>query len=126
MLDWAIQKIKPAILQLTSEEEALSKDQLSADDWKTLLQIRDFLQCFYEATKESEGRQAILDDVLLSMDCMLECFEEASTTFADHDVLRQSVQAGYTKILKYWNRTEISRLYGCNGPESLHQIDVFR
>lgn len=111
MLDWAIRKTKPAILQLTSEEEALSKDQLSADDWKTLLQIRDFLLCFYEATKETEGRQATLDNVLPSMDFILGCFEDASDEFADHDILRESVQSGYTKMLKYWNRTERSPVY---------------
>ena len=101
MLDWAIQKTKPVILQLTSEEEASSKDQLSADDWKILLQIRDFLLYFYKATKGTEDRQATLDDVILLMDFILECFEKASTTFTNHNVLRESVQGGYTKILKY-------------------------
>lgn len=37
MLDWATQRKKPVIVRLISDEEALSKDRLSVDDWKILL-----------------------------------------------------------------------------------------
>jgi hypothetical protein len=110
-LDWAIRRIKPAIVRLISEEELLSRDYLSADEWKTLQQIRDFVECFHATTKVSEGHQATLAAVLPSMDCVLDSFEEASTQFADHDVLRESVQAGYTKMLKYWNKIARSPVY---------------
>ena len=111
MLNWAIEKIKPAILRFTWETPALAKDQLSADDWKMLVDIRDFLLRFYDVIKATEGRKATLDRVLPLMDFMLECFEKAAVQFIDHSALRESVQSGWTKMLKYWNRTERSLAY---------------
>ena len=43
MLDWAIKKIKVVIIVVSNEELELSIDLLSAEEWKTLDHIRDFL-----------------------------------------------------------------------------------
>lgn len=111
MLDWAIRKIKPEIITLTHEEPDLSNDLLSAEDWKTLVHIRDFLKGFYDTTKVTESKAATLDRVLPTMDFLIERFERAALDFATHDVMRESIQAGYTKMLKYWNKTERSPAY---------------
>ncbi len=42
MLDRAI-RLKAALVQTVHNEEALAKDTLSATDWRTLSQIRNFL-----------------------------------------------------------------------------------
>ena len=111
MLDWSLSRIKPAIITLTSEEGALTNDLLAADEWITLQHIRDFLRPFQQVTKATEGRRATLDEALPTMDFLAETFEEASTTYGDHAFMQQSIQAGYTKLLKYWNRTERSPAY---------------
>lgn len=111
MLNWAIEKIKPQLIALTHEEPDLSDDLLTADNWKDLIQIRDFLKGFYDTTKVTESRAATLDRVLPTMDFLLERFEEAEVQFATHTFMRESVQAGYTKMLQYWNKTERSPAY---------------
>lgn len=64
-----------------SNEPRIADDALSATDWRTLGQIRGFLQGFYEATKACEGRDASLDMVLPIMDFLLEKCEKAAETF---------------------------------------------
>ena len=111
MLDWAITRIKGAIVTVTSEESNLEKDQLTAEEWRTLVNIRDFLQSFYDATKATEGHQVTLEQVIPTMDFLAAAFEDAIDEFADHKFMRESLQTGYTKLLKYWNKTERSPAY---------------
>ncbi len=111
MLDWALRKLKKAIIHVTSEEPELAKDVLTAEEWKTLGHISDFLRNFYDATKATEGHKATLNRVLPTMDFLANIFEEAIEEFADHDFMRESLQTGFTKLLKYWNKTERSPAY---------------
>lgn len=111
MIDWAIFKIKPAIIAISNEEDDLADDVLTSDDWKLLTYIRNFLQGFFDATKATEGRHATLDRVLPTMDFLIDRFEKAANQFAQHPFMRESIEAGYTKLLKYWNRTERSPVY---------------
>ena len=111
MLDWAIKKIKAPIIAVSNEEPELSTDLLSAEEWRTLNHIRDFLQAFHDATKATEGRAATLDGVLPSMDFLCAQFEYAIEEFAHHDFMRESLHAGLTKLLKYWNKTERAPAY---------------
>ena len=111
MLDWATQRIKGAIIAVTNEESDLQKDLLTAEEWKTLSYIRDFLQNFYDATKATEGHQATLEEVIPTMDFLADRFQDAVEEFADHDFMRESLQAEYTKLLKYWNKTKRSPAY---------------
>ena len=111
MLDWSLSKIRTAIITVTNNEPALSKDLLGAEEWVTLQHIRDFLHPFQQVTKATEGRRATLDQVLPSMDFLAETFENATEKYRDHPYMQPSIQAGYTKLLKYWNRTERSPAY---------------
>ena len=111
MLDWAIKKIKAAIIVVSNEEPELSTDLLSAEEWKTLGHIRDFLQAFHDATKATEGRATTLDGVLPSMDFLCAHFENAIEEYAHHDFMRESLHAGLIKLLKYWNKTERAPAY---------------
>ena len=101
MLDWSIKRLKPAIIAVTNEESDLAKDLLTADEWKTLDHVRDFLQNFYDATKATEGHGATLKEVLCTMDFLADIFEDAIVEFADHAFMWESLQAGFTKLLKY-------------------------
>ena len=111
MLDWAIKKIKAQIIAVSNEEPELSTDLLSAEEWKILGHIRDFLQAFHDATKATEGRAATLDGVLPSMDFLCAYFEHAIEEFAHHDFMRESLHVGLIKLLKYWNKTERAPAY---------------
>ena len=55
MLELSIERLKQAIIAVTSEESDLTKNIITADEWKTLDHIWDFLQNFYDATKATEG-----------------------------------------------------------------------
>ena len=111
MLDWAIERLKPAIIAVTNEEPDLARDILTAEEWKVLGYIRDFLRGFYFATKATEGYAATLERVLPTMDFLANKFEKAIEQFADHNYMRESLHTGYTKLLKYWNKTERSPAY---------------
>ena len=106
MLNWAITKIKPAIITFCSDEEELKDDQLSALDWKILQAIRDFLQLFYDATKATEGRDATLEYLLPSMEFLAQQFEKALIQYADNTFMLASLDAGYSKFIKYFNKAE--------------------
>lgn len=108
MLHWAIQRIKGPIITLNNEKPALQKDMLTADEWRTLGYIHNFLQNFHDATKATEGRRATLDRVIPTMDFLATIFEKARKEFADHEFMRESFEAGLSKLLKYWNKTERS------------------
>ena len=101
MLDRAIERLKPAIIVVTNEEPELSKDLLSTNEWRTLDHIRDFLQTFYDATKATEDHTATLKRVLPSMNFLAKHFEKAVDKFVHHDFMRESLHAGYIKLLKY-------------------------
>ena len=101
MLDWSIKRVKPAIITVTSAESDLAKTLLSADEWRTLDHVRDFLQNFYVATKATEGHGATLKEVLCTMDFLADIFQDAVVEFADHAFMWESLQAGFTKLLKY-------------------------
>ena len=45
------------------------------------------------------------------MDFLANTFEESIEEFADHVFMRESLQTGLTKLLKYWNKTERSPAY---------------
>ena len=81
---------------------------MTAEEWKTLSHIRDYLQSFHDATKATKGRSAGLDDVLPTVDFVAERFEEALSNIGSHVFVLESLHAGYAKLLKYWNKTERS------------------
>ncbi len=111
MIDRALRQIKQPLIHLLSEEPALTKDNLSSDDWQTSTYIRDFLASFYDTTKATEGRHATLDKVIPSLDFMAIQFEQALKKYNDHPYMKPCLHAGFTKLLKYWNRTERVPVY---------------
>lgn len=111
MLDWAIQRIHPAIVSFANNEIELTNDVLSAEDWKTLGYIRDFLNDIRGAIKTIEGREATLDRTIPVMDFLMYLFEKYSSQFSEHDFMRQSIQTGYAKLLEHWNKSERSPAY---------------
>ena len=91
MLDWTIKRLKPYIIAVAAEESDLASDVLTADEWRTLSHIRDFLQNFHDATKATEGRGATLERVLDTMDFLADVFEDAIMEHTDHLFMHESL-----------------------------------
>lgn len=61
MLDWAIQRITPAIVVVSNEEADLAKDLLAAEEREALGHICDFPKGLHDDTMATEGRRDTLD-----------------------------------------------------------------
>ena len=55
----------------------LKADFITLQDWIKLGMIKDFLQPFHKATLNTQGRHAIIDSVLFTMDILLKYFNIA-------------------------------------------------
>ena len=112
MIDWSLTKIKPAIQNFVSEESELEEDRLTANDWKVLAQMRDFLKSFYEVTKFTEGREANIDRVIPALDFLLHKFEMEIRKYEPDSFMALSLKAGSLKLRKYWKLiTERAPIY---------------
>ena len=81
-------------------------DQLDTLDWETLTGIRNFLKNFYDATKSTEGRNAIIDSVLPAMDFLLELFEQGAEEFRHDTYMSLCIDAGWKKLVQYYKKAD--------------------
>ena len=65
----------------------------------------------YDATKATEDHGATLKEMLSTMDFLADIFEDAIVEFTRHAFKWKSLRAGFTKLLKYWNKTDRSLAY---------------
>jgi hypothetical protein len=71
-------KYAPSIDTYTKNHFAeLSEDYLTPQDWKRLHAIMTFLQPFHRATLETQGHSATLENVLFTMDILVQYFKTA-------------------------------------------------
>ena len=75
MINRVLRDIKTLLIKLLTEKLTLTKDTLRPNNQLTLIYIRDFLISFFDIIKVIEGRRAILDKVLLSLDFLAEKFD---------------------------------------------------
>ena len=68
--------IREAIQKYQDKFQDNDLDKLLSEDWITLLYIKDLLQAFYDATLSTEGYKSTLENVLPTMDFILETFEK--------------------------------------------------
>ena len=111
MLHWSLYNINDAIVRFVSQEKELEKDQLSASDWTTLGHIDRFLSNFKDATKATEGKNATTENVLVTMDFLCNQFEEAAALQRGDPFLTACIDAGYSKLLKYFNKKSRTPAY---------------
>lgn len=84
MLDWFIKRLKPVIIIITNEKSDFANDILTAEEWKTLDYIQDFLRNFYDAIKVTEGRNTTLERVLFTIDFLADVFKTAINEYSDY------------------------------------------
>lgn len=87
------------------------RDLLSEQDWIELQKLQDFLLSFHHATLSTEARGDTIDKVLLSMDFLLEQFEDAKRVYAEDPFMGPCCNSGWAKLDKYYTLTERSPVY---------------
>lgn len=73
--------------------------------------IRDFLQPFCDATKALEGRDATLEHFLPALEFLCQHFEQGYLTLGQDNIMLGSLDAGHTKLLKYYDKADSSPVY---------------
>lgn len=86
-------------------------DMLSPEDWKDLEKLQSFLLCFYDATLSTESRGATIERVLLTIDFLLEQFEDGKKKYQDDIFIGPCCNSGWKKLDKYYSLTERSPVY---------------
>lgn len=75
--------LRAAIDVYCAQYQENTADILSAEDWRNLQKIENFLLCFHDATLSTESRGATIERVLPTMDFLLEQFELGKTLYAE-------------------------------------------
>ena len=89
----------------------LGEDRLEFTDWQELQQIDQFLQPFKSATKGTEGEKNSLDDMLMSMDFLVEHFKQQKEEYKNNPQMTSRVLASWFKFDKYYQLTDDSPIY---------------
>ena len=126
IIDWALRKIKQAIILYISDEPDFADDTLSASDWRTINYICSFLRYYYDTTIATEGRRATLDIVLPTIDFLIEFFKDEIRKFSNDEFIRISLETRLLKIMIYWNYTEQAPVYiAAIASNPYHKIHYF-
>ena len=114
MLDWLLKdNIRAAVDAYCAREKQVERDRLSYSDWENMTKIRNFLKTFFEITKETEGRESTLDQILQAMDFLLYEFENNQKLYKNQgdEYMISCLDAGWTKMKKYYKNTDRSVAY---------------
>ena len=90
-----------------SHYDTLAKDFLYPADWESLRIIETFLEPFYQATLEAQTDKSTIDQVLLIMDALIQCLDEALHEYKDHKELSTRIQNAWEVFDKYIARPTI-------------------
>ncbi|KAF6515398.1 hypothetical protein HZS61_007892 [Fusarium oxysporum f. sp. conglutinans] len=98
---------------LDDQYDELKEDYLSHEAWQELEDIFSFLEAFFFATKDTEGKVNTLDDMLLSMDYLVQHYKEQKEKCAlsHHPRLQARVLASWFKFDKYYKVTDDTPIY---------------
>lgn len=111
MMNQVLERLKDAIIQFSTQEHDLEEDVLKSTEWLNLTHIRDFLKPFYEIILATEGRKHTIERILLSIKYLLSHYKAALDTFADNRFVLSALNAGYDKLIKYFNKYERNPVY---------------
>ncbi|OWT42311.1 transposase [Pochonia chlamydosporia 170] len=89
----------------------LGEDRLEFKDWQELQLVDEFLQPFLSATKGTEGEESSLDDMLMSMDFLIEHFKLQKEKHKNNPQMTTRILASWFKFDKYYQLTDDSPIY---------------
>src|SRR5271170_1255854 len=105
------------------ERAALGNDFLEESDWKSLQEIADCLEPFYQCTLELQGQaktaqHGVIWEALPAMEGLLEHLEMLKTTVPKtNKPLREAVNNAWVKLREYYDLTDNSHgIYAAASP----------
>ena len=92
-------------------EPSLLLDYLLPSHWQELQELHDFLEPFYEVTKDTEWDTSTLDQVLSSMDFLLTHYNEAKQQYKGNGVMMERLLTSWYKFDDYYTLTDNAPVY---------------
>ena len=92
-------------------EPSLLIDYLLPNHWQELQELHDFLEPFYEVTKDTEWDTSTLDQVLSGMDFLLMHYDEAKQQYIGNKVMMEHFLTSWYKFDKYYKLTDDTPVY---------------
>ena len=91
--------------------ESLQDDYLSPQDWEQLRIMLSLLQPFFRATKATEGDSATIDQVLFTMDILVQHYKKSLKMYKSDTFLHSCITRSWAVFDKYYLKTEDSPYY---------------
>ena len=92
-------------------ESDVKLDYLHPEHWQELQKIRDFLQPFYEITKDTQWDKTSLDEVICSMDFLVTHYKLGMEQFQDNITMADRIMTSWYKFDEYYTRTDDTPVY---------------
>jgi len=89
----------------------IKKDFLSHEDFQELEDIHEFLHPFFSTTKGTESEASTLDEMLSSMDFLIEHYKQMKLKYKDNSKMMSRIIASWYKFDKYYQLTDDSPVY---------------
>jgi hypothetical protein len=84
---------------------------LHPEHWQELQEIHNFLQPFYEITKDTQWDKSSLDEVICSMDFLTTHYKAAMQQFQHDITMADRIMTSWYKFDDYYKRTDDSPVY---------------
>jgi len=113
MLDSAIQERTRLAIDLYCHQagQDIKADSLSHQDWTILSNLHRFLKFFHQATLATEGQKATIEQVLSTMEFLLEQLEIGKLEYTGDPYIGPCINSAWSKLDKYYSLTERSPAY---------------
>jgi hypothetical protein len=92
-------------------EGDIKLDYLHLEHWQELQEIHNFLQPFYEITKDTQWDKSSLDEVICSMDFLITHYKAAMQQFQHDITMADRIMTSWYKFDDYYKRTDDSPVY---------------
>jgi hypothetical protein len=107
-------KLRKGIIQWTQSKKSAQEDSLTHEEWRELLNYKNFLLPFWQATKAAEGDRSSLQSVQLSMDFLADHYTKAMEIYKDDVSTKARILTSHITFDKYYNITDRAPLYAAS------------
>jgi hypothetical protein len=103
--------LRKGINEWAHSRKAAQEDILSHSEWKELLNYKNFLLPFWQATKAAEGDHSSIQSVQLSMDFLADHYAKAAEAYKHDASTSARIITSHLIFDKYYNITDRQPLY---------------
>ncbi|KAK5013814.1 hypothetical protein LTR60_003666, partial [Cryomyces antarcticus] len=89
----------------------LKADWLNREQWEELKEIHDFLQAFYDITIDTQGDCSSMDQILTSMDFLVQHYNDAKIKYKDDVNVLSRIISSWYKFDKYYKLADRAPVY---------------